>query len=161
MPEERAQLWPWLPPQPGGKPLCWLVLKKKTNLKCIFLVCSQHNPPFRLWKESVDPQSEAISACPSRCCLQAQAFIVCCLDDCSTLATHPLPPALSPSLCLVVLSQERSGPSTLTAPIADKQRLDASAYNSVILSWSQPHKPYNPDEIGLALPHASPALSSL
>lgn len=36
MQEECDQLWPWLPPQPGGKPLCWLVLKKKTNLKGIF-----------------------------------------------------------------------------------------------------------------------------
>lgn len=37
MPEERAQLWPWLPSQRGGNPLCWLVLKKKTNPKWIFL----------------------------------------------------------------------------------------------------------------------------
>lgn len=50
------------------------------------------------------------------------------------MPAHPLPPALSLSLCLVTLSRKQSCPSMHTVPMGDRQRTDVPAYNSVILS---------------------------
>lgn len=71
MPEERAQLWPRLPSQRGGHPLCGLVLKRKP-----IGTDSSPAPSTALlpWRGQCVPRGQPLPAPPSRAGLRAQAW---------------------------------------------------------------------------------------